>query len=143
VYVGPVFAADDMIDGPFCPWCIADGTAVARFGGTFNELEPGAAEEARTEVEERTPGFSTWQDWDWPVHCGDGMQYLGTPAAGELRSYPDAFEALVAEIRELRWAREGDAAEEFADTLGPDRGAVAYLFRCLGCGTHRAAWDMD
>jgi uncharacterized protein len=139
-----LYSAAKPDDAQFCPWCIADGTAVALFGGRFNELAPEAvAESARAELEQRTPGFPTWQDWDWPAHCQDAMAYLGQPRAGELRKYEDAFEALRTELRELPWAREGDAAEEFIDTLDPEGGAVAYLFRCLHCGTHRAVWDAD
>jgi uncharacterized protein CbrC (UPF0167 family) len=130
-------------DARFCPWCIADGSAVSRFGGTFNQLALGATSEADAEVEQRTPNFETWQDWEWPVHCHDGMAYLGQPRAGELRRHADAFEALRTELRELPWAREGNAADEFIDTLDPEAGAVAYLFRCLHCGTHRAIWDQD
>jgi uncharacterized protein CbrC (UPF0167 family) len=138
-----LYSADKPDDARFCPWCIADGSAVSRFGGTFNELSADATAEARTEVEQRTPGFETWQDWDWPTHCHDGMAYLGQPRAGELRKYPDAFEALRTELRELPWAREGNAADDFIDALDPEGGAVAYLFRCLHCGTHRAIWDSD
>ena len=134
-------AVDIPDDDRYCPWCIADGTVIARYGGTFCTLGAGASPEARVEVEERTPMFLTWQDWYWPVHCGDAMAYLGQPRAGELRRHPDAFEALVAELRELPWAREGDTAAEFADALDPERDAVAYLFRCLACGVHRAVWD--
>jgi uncharacterized protein CbrC (UPF0167 family) len=131
--------SEDTDEERFCPWCIADGTAVARFGGTFNELDAGAGDAARVAVEQRTPGFETWQDWEWPVHCEDGMAYLGQPRAGELRRHPDAFAALTDEIRE----DQGDEAEEFVDSLDPEGRAVAYLFRCLHCGAHRAAWDAD
>jgi len=136
-------SADVPDDARFCPWCIADGTAVRRYGGAFNELDEGASPTARVEVQERTPKFLTWQDWWWPVHCGDGMEYLGQPRAGDLRKYPDAFDELRAELRNLPWAREGNVADEFIDALDPDSGVVAYLFRCLHCGVHRAVWDAD
>ena len=38
VYVGPVFAAHDDVDGPLCPWCIADGTAAERFEAEFTDV---------------------------------------------------------------------------------------------------------
>ena len=37
-----LYSADKPDDARFCPWCIADGSAVSRFGGTFNELALGA-----------------------------------------------------------------------------------------------------
>jgi uncharacterized protein CbrC (UPF0167 family) len=48
----------------FCPWCIADGTAHSKFGAQFNEVGVDAAPESREEVQFRTPGFPTWQDWE-------------------------------------------------------------------------------
>lgn len=138
-----LYSADVPDDAAFCPWCISDGSAVARYGGTFNGVDHGSAAAARVEVEERTPNFVTWQDWHWPVHCHDAMIYLGQPRAGGLREYPDAFTGLEAEVRELPWARESDAAHEFLDSLDPEAGAVAYLFRCPRCGTHRATWDAE
>ena len=44
----------------FCPWCIADGTAVGLFGGSFNELDDGVADDETAKVvSERTPNFET------------------------------------------------------------------------------------
>jgi hypothetical protein len=74
-----LYTAQDVEDR-FCPWCIADGTAAARFDGTFNELAGGIPTERRDLVDRRTPNFPTWQDVVWPVHCGDGAIYLGIPA---------------------------------------------------------------
>ena len=47
------------------------------------------------------------------------------------------------EVRQWEWGREDEAAATFIDNLDPERGAVAYLFRCLECGTHRAVFDLD
>src|SRR4051794_27257141 len=38
VYTGPVFAADDFVDGPLCPWCIADGSAALRLQIEFTDV---------------------------------------------------------------------------------------------------------
>lgn len=34
LYTGPVYA-EEALDEALCPWCIADGTAAARFGASF------------------------------------------------------------------------------------------------------------
>ena len=82
VYVGPVFAADDMIDGPFCPWCIADGSAALRLQVEFTDVRnedvpddvPGRVLD---EIAERTPGFSGHQQEHWLYHCADGAAFIG------------------------------------------------------------------
>ena len=137
----PLYAEDVPNDARFCPWCIAGGNATATFGGTFNELDAGPADAVREEVEQRTPSFLTWQDWYWPVHCDDACAYLGQPRAGELRSYPDAWEGLARELRSLGWA-EPDIPE-LIDNLDRAGSAVGYLFRCLHCGIHLAVWDAE
>ena len=38
VYAGPVFASDDFVDGPLCPWCIADGSAALRLQIEFTDV---------------------------------------------------------------------------------------------------------
>ncbi len=128
-------------DARFCPWCIADGSATALFGGTFNELAAGASDDARDEVEARTPNFMTWQDWFWPVHCRDACVYLGSPPRGELRKYPDACEGIAQELRSIGWPEQD--ISEMIDGLDPSGDAVGYLFRCSHCGTHVAVWDAD
>jgi uncharacterized protein CbrC (UPF0167 family) len=140
------YGAEVPDEARFCPWCVADGSAYRRFGAFFNEVDaplgavPAAA---REEVERHTPGFDTWQDWGWPVHCGDVMAYLGQPRAGELRRHPDAWSAIRENIRQWEWGKDEDAAAEFIDGLDPEGGTVAYLFRCLHCGAHTAVWDQD
>src|SRR5690349_16202803 len=67
-YVGPVRLLSSNGDHPreLCPWCIADGSAAARFGVQFvraralvsQDLAPGIVEEVTC----RTPGYSSWQE---------------------------------------------------------------------------------
>ena len=65
-----------------CPWCIADGTAAARFGAAFtdaagvggygdwDDVPPSVVDE----VSQRTPGFTGWQQERWWTHCGDAAE---------------------------------------------------------------------
>jgi uncharacterized protein CbrC (UPF0167 family) len=88
VYTGPVFAADDFVDGPLCPWCIADGSAALRLRIEFTDVGEDVPDDvpgrALDEITERTPGFNGWQQEHWLYHCADGAAFAGTTkAAGE------------------------------------------------------------
>jgi uncharacterized protein CbrC (UPF0167 family) len=88
VYTGPVFATDDFVDGPLCPWCIADGSAALRLRIEFTDVGADVPDEvpgrALDEITERTPGFNGWEQEHWLYHCADGAAFVGTTeAAGE------------------------------------------------------------
>ncbi len=89
IYVGPVFAVDEDVPSPLCPWCIADGSAAARLQVEFTDVRrddvpddvPGRVLD---EIAERTPGFSGHRQEHWLYHCADGAAFVGrTEAAGE------------------------------------------------------------
>ena len=142
-YEGGIHSAD-FDEGALCPWCIADGSAARRFDGDLNDVgtaPPGIAEPVLDEIANRTPGFPSWQQERWLFHCGDGAAYLGTPSGVDLLAYPDARDALLHENDEFGWSPE--ESEAYVDGLHPEGEAVAYLFRCLHCGTHLAYSDMS
>jgi uncharacterized protein CbrC (UPF0167 family) len=68
-----------------CPWCIADGSAHAKWDAEFTDR--GAIggmghwcevpQEVREEVAFRTPGISTIQEARWWTHCGDAAEFVG------------------------------------------------------------------
>jgi uncharacterized protein CbrC (UPF0167 family) len=128
-------------DARFCPWCVADGSAAAEFDGTFNQVAPGASAEAADVVRRRTPGFLSWQDVDWPTHCGDVGVYLGQPSGDELRQNRQALDALMAEVTQYDWAQDEEYMRDFIDGLGGSQ--VVYLFECPTCGTQLIRWDLD
>ena len=136
-----LYSAESPDEARFCPWCIADGTAVARFGGTFNEIGEPIARDRAVEVCERTPNFVTWQDWAWPCHCGDAARYHGQPSGEELRANPEALESLLADLRQYDWGRDDAYVDEFVEGLGGS--VVAYRFECLECRAAIVVWDAD
>jgi uncharacterized protein CbrC (UPF0167 family) len=88
VYTGPVFAADDFVDGPLCPWCIADGSAALRMRIEYTDVGAEVPDDVPgrvlDEIAERTPGFNGYEQEHWLYHCGDGAAFMGTSvAAGE------------------------------------------------------------
>jgi hypothetical protein len=142
LYVGPVYAVDDLVNS-FCPWCIADGSAAARFDAEFTDVGWGVPDvvpaAAVEEIARRTPSFESWQQDHWLYHCSDGCAFLGRVGREQLDAYPEALEMLLHEHAEQGWdVRE---SESYVDSLDADGDAVAYLFRCLTCGTHLAFSD--
>ena len=130
------------VDGPaICPWCVADGTAARKWDGTFNEVFEAIATARSQEVCERTPGITTWQDWDWPCHCDDAMRYLGRPGEAELRARPAALENLLVNLRQYAWGTDEEQVAGFLGGLGGS--VVAYHFGSLHCGADTVVWDSD
>lgn len=139
IYTGPVHG-EDVPEGRLCPYCIAYGTAAKRHGVFFNEADARRMpKEAAALIRERTPGFTTWQDWGWPAHCCDAAEFLGAVGAKELAPHPDALDHLRRRCAEWGW--ESGASEDFLAALDKDGQPTAYLFRCRACATHLAEAD--
>ena len=100
IYKGP-YRFDDldtessMLDPHICPWCIENGNAAEALGISFNDLHSLASiylddltisEEAAVELCRRTPGYPTWQDHLWIVHCKDACQFLGPAGGAEIKA---------------------------------------------------------
>lgn len=135
-----LYTASELDDPVFCPWCIADGTAVSRFGGTFNELNDPVDPDVAAEVTERTPNFETWQDLWWPTHCGQPAIYRGQPTGSQLRADPAALAAFLDLLaREVDWTQDEAFLAEFIDGLGGDQ--TAYRFECPVCAQPVMRWD--
>lgn len=144
VYVGPCYVEDDF-DATLCPWCIADGGACRRFAVTFAEVSPGPGFDLRTadEIEERTPGFATWNPIDWPVCCNTPMAYLEPVGDAELRArHPELAGSLPARVA-AELAIPAAAAAALCQSLHRDHAPTAHLFRCLHCRVVRAVLDCD
>lgn len=131
IYTGvPYVDRADDDDIVFCPWCIADGSAAARFGASFVSHCEGELEEpAQTELFERTPGYESWQGETWLCHCGDACAFLGEMTGERFAALPDAvFE---------REAAAQPCVEGWRDNrAGYQRGTdmSVYEFRCRHCG---------
>lgn len=126
---------------PICPWCIADGSAAAKFGIQFNEVRPSQVkdEAAYQEVAFRTPGYIAWQEPEWLVHCEDFCAYLGRVGSKELAPLRDKMETVL--TREaMKWRMEPD---EFLKAVHKDGDMTGYLFQCLHCGTYQLYADAN
>jgi uncharacterized protein CbrC (UPF0167 family) len=139
VYTANFYTARE-VDGPFCPWCIADGSAAERFEGEFADSVglDGVTEDVLYEVTRRTPGFHAWQDPHWLVHCRTAAAFIREVGYAELAAHPDALAWLRTEMRLDGWHDEAQV-EQFLTHLGES--ASAMLFRCTVCSTHLAYVD--
>jgi hypothetical protein len=129
-YIGP-FDTEEEIEG-ICPWCIKDGSAARAFRGEFQDsasCEPVSSSEALDELLHHTPGYASWQQGEWKGHCGDFCACLG----------PVGYEEIAGFAEEL----VDDVPMETMRNLYKDGSPTGYLFRCLACGKHRIAWDID
>jgi uncharacterized protein CbrC (UPF0167 family) len=83
MYRGPIYCAAAVRN--VCPWCIADGSAHAKWDAEFTDSASignwgrccEISSEIRREVAYRTPGFSAIQQARWWTHCGDAAEFLG------------------------------------------------------------------
>ncbi|WP_329331530.1 CbrC family protein [Streptomyces sp. NBC_00663] len=139
IYTATFYTAHE-VSGPFCPWCIADGSAAARFDGEFMDAYglDGVSEQILHEVSRRTPGFHAWQDPHWLVHCHDAAAFIGEVGYTELAAHPEALDQLRQDLRIGGW-HDPAQLEQFLTHLG--EAATAMLFRCTICGTHLAYVD--
>ncbi len=145
-YRGPFYAArkPDYL----CPWCIADGSASARFEGEFTgwtDIEgvspdpadppPTIPREHLLEICERTPGYPSWQQSVWLSHCERPCAFLGFASGEDLLSILDQVRPDVAAVN----PRDADGVLE---CLTRDGEMVGCLFQCLQCGQHRLHVDL-
>ena len=143
-YVGPVYAVEEL-DDALCPWCIADGTAAARYDAELTDVGWGVPDDVPAsvtdEIAHRTPGFHSWQQDHWLYHCGDGCAFLGAAGRSELEEHADALAALRREAASFGW--DDHQITAYLASLTKGGSPTAYLFRCLVCGTHLAYSDFD
>jgi uncharacterized protein CbrC (UPF0167 family) len=136
IYTGPTSGAENLT-GAVCPWCIADGSAAARFAVQFVDPAgigdygrwPPVPREVVVEISTRTPAFNGWQQERWWTHCGDGAEFIGVAGRSELETrWAEAIPA----IRDD--AAVGTDWDEYYARMRRDTSPTAYIFRCRHCG---------
>lgn len=158
-YTGPFYGLEKV--ELVCEECLAGGRLGER-GLTTNEAHVDAVreqlrargiddaalvEKRRAEVEERTPGVETWQDFLWPAHCGDFCRFEQEVGQAELTALAEDgdgarfFRTHVyhAEDADLDW----DVMPPAAPAAGEAYSIGIYLFRCAECDRPVLLWDAD
>jgi uncharacterized protein CbrC (UPF0167 family) len=141
VYTGPVYGPREL-RGALCPWCIADGSAAARFDAVFvdpDQFETNLAREVVTEISTRTPGYSGWQQETWLTCCSDGCEFRGDASLQELKALgPAEVEGALA-----AWGWEAEHWPEFLRNYSPGGDASVFGFKCRHCGRAQYALDLS
>jgi uncharacterized protein CbrC (UPF0167 family) len=145
IYTGPVYSEVELADA-LCPWCIADGSAHARFDATFvdSEAPDGEITDAQmVMLTQRTPGFAAWQSERWLSCCDELAAFVGPVGHAEISTqYPRLEGPLMTHIvHELEIS--GGAAQRLLASLHKDTAPTAFAFRCLRCETMLAYIDRD
>ena len=144
IYAAPLYMADEPDGGPICPWCIADGSAAARFGAMYSDAGPliaaGVPETVIEEVTQRTPGFRSWQGPDWKCCCGDACEFHGQPSRAHLGLL--ATQAVEHFLSLTQWTPE-QWTEFVSDVYEPGGKPTVYQFTCRSCNKQKYGWDGD
>lgn len=130
-----------------CPWCIADGSAAAKFGARFVDIDAsdeyfGGRETVndpaiRQELCERTPPYTSWNSPRWRSHCGDYCAYLGDLEPAEMGALRDDLKDEVLAVTGVDIATlEGAYTDLYAREA-----FVLCLFKCLKCPQYRLHLD--
>jgi uncharacterized protein CbrC (UPF0167 family) len=142
IYTASTYSEDNLEES-LCPWCIADGTAAAKFDVTFSDagplLEEDISEAIVDEVTKRTPGFTSWQQELWLCCCDDACEFHGDATRAELKALKgDALEEIMEQL-------DSDKEEwkEFLKVYEPGGSPAVYHFVCRHCRQHRYGVDFD
>ena len=141
-YAGPTYSVAEIDEASICPWCIADGSAGAALNAVFADGYnlAGLPGNIVAAVTTRTPGYLSWQQDCWQVHCDDACAFVDRVGKSELDQLePGATKAMVTALGD--WGRTDDEREELLSRLHRDGDLTGYLFRCLVCGQYLAHVD--
>jgi len=126
---------DTLSDEFVCPWCIHNGEAAKKYGVEFGRPEDWKIpKDVIDELRFRTPGFLSWQNEDWLVHCNDACEYHGMATASYLAKVTDEQKAQLLELTQFSedtWKQLMDSAPE-PDAFIDD--PQIFIFRCRHCG---------
>ena len=87
MYVGPIYSAEVDDETEACPWCIADGSAAAKWSAEFNDvlnLPQGVPDQVAEIIKTRTPGYETWQGNRWLFSETDALIFFGEVVGADL-----------------------------------------------------------
>jgi uncharacterized protein CbrC (UPF0167 family) len=116
-----------------CARCVADGNAAKAVpGGDYSLHDCGFDEEPSdalvAEVEQRTPGFATFNPFVWPVRDGMPLAFLGFGEDDNLAALGQVKSAIAA------------LAEEMGGEVAP---TYAMIFKTLDGDQYVATLDLD
>jgi uncharacterized protein CbrC (UPF0167 family) len=142
IYAANTYCEEDLEEA-LCPWCIADGSAAAKFDATFSDdnslLEADISVEIVEEVTRRTPGFTSWQQELWQTCCDDACEFHGDATKANLKALKGKS------LEEILEQMDCDKEEwtEFLKIYEPGSSPAVYHFVCRHCKKPKYAVDFD
>ena len=134
VYVDHMYSPYDI--DCICMDCISNGSAAAKFRGSFIDSAEDIHDDAkREELYLRTPGFTSCQGEYWLSCCSDYCAFLGNVGFDELTQM-DLTDLIDEYI-------ESEKVQINRESLSKSGSPGGYLFRCLHCGKYRLHIDYD
>lgn len=130
------------LSGQLCPWCIASGSAAAKYDCLFSDDRP--LKRARLprpvvlEVSRKTPGYSSWQGEDWQVCCDDACEFHGDATTEQVAAL--AGETLDRHLR--AWGWDADYWREYVREYQLANGNSLFRFVCRHCRQPTYALDL-
>jgi hypothetical protein len=143
MYVGPIYSAEVDDGTEVCAWCIADGSAAAKWSAEFNDVfnrPQGVPSQVVETIKTRTPGYETWQGNRWLFSETDALIFIGEVVGADLLEEGNQakIDACNAALSNLNLPKDFSVSEvvkagEPALYLFQDRATLA--FRAYGdCG---------
>jgi uncharacterized protein len=140
VYVAPVYSTH-MLDDSLCPWCIADGSAAAKFGASFTDEyslhSTGVPASVIEEVSQRTPSYSSWQQEEWLAHCNDACDFQGDATVEDVLNVSDQTKQAWFDHYSLSQAEWDHITINYV----PGGHQALHKFVCLHCRVMLFAWN--
>lgn len=138
IYAGPTYSVNDL-DEALCPWCIANGEAHQKYGVTFVATEAfhdDVPDEIVDEISQRTPGFASFQQEQWPSCCEEPGAFKCPAGIREIRQHYRTMEGDLMSyiVHELNIS--GGSTRQLLESLHRDQSPTAYVFQCRKCDRH-------
>ena len=125
-----------------CPWCIASGAAASKYNCFFSDDTPladaGLGRSIVLEVSRKTPGYSSWQQGEWQVCCGDACEFHGEATQRQLADL--SGDRLAWHLRRWTWGERD--WQRLVEAYEPCGAMSVLRFVCRHCGQPTLALDL-
>lgn len=138
IYTNGIYSEENV--DILCPRCIINGEASKKFKGSFNDVELSDSidnEQAKEELEKRTPTLNTWQEVRWVACCNDYCRFIKFLSLEDFEN-----QEVLLSIQQTYKEDEGVPFEQLR-VLCEESGANILLFQCLICKKYYIRVDLN
>ena len=139
IYQGNFYTLNQASE--FCPWCIHSGHAATKFDGSFHDcvIDDNLVldKENVDIVYTKTPGFSTWQAFKWPVRDGDICRFIGDIDWQEIQTLPQkTIEEFIDRVKSIYSIKSDLELQKFLTSISRAGEHAGYLFQTITSGDY-------